>query len=377
MNFPRISFGIIVLNGEPFTRYNLRSLYSFAHQIIVVEGSSPRFAFNASPDGHSIDGTLEILRSIKREEDPGNKITIVTAEDEGYPNGFWPGHQTEQSQAYAKRATGNWLWQVDIDEFYQPNDIAKVIKFLGAHPSTTCLTFNSYHFWGGFDYILQGGLLMSRSFQGEPWGAFRRVFKWGPGYRYVNHEPPTICNTEGNEITHRCKYNVSRQSAFSPIYLYHYTNIFPSQVIPKGKFYLYLPTGDQKANFENFTEMIDQKNGIRIFDHYGTYNWLRKFGGKHPPTIDLLRQDLDSGLLKIQVRSTGDISSLLSSYKFNLITMLLFVFEKMRSYFLHSIYFSKLFIKRAAISHSRFFKRFILPILPNSYKIKLERLRDQ
>ena len=28
---PRVSFGIIVLNGEPFTRYVLRSLYSFAH----------------------------------------------------------------------------------------------------------------------------------------------------------------------------------------------------------------------------------------------------------------------------------------------------------------------------------------------------------
>jgi hypothetical protein len=35
---PLISFGMIVLNGEPFLRYNLRVLYPFAHQIIVVEG---------------------------------------------------------------------------------------------------------------------------------------------------------------------------------------------------------------------------------------------------------------------------------------------------------------------------------------------------
>ena len=41
MVFPRISFGIIVLNGEPFTRYNLRALYPFAHQIIVAEGGGP------------------------------------------------------------------------------------------------------------------------------------------------------------------------------------------------------------------------------------------------------------------------------------------------------------------------------------------------
>src|SRR3546814_12365174 len=31
---PRITFGMIVLNGEPFLRYNLRSLYPYAHQII-------------------------------------------------------------------------------------------------------------------------------------------------------------------------------------------------------------------------------------------------------------------------------------------------------------------------------------------------------
>jgi hypothetical protein len=37
----RVSFGIIVLNGEPFTRYNLRALYPFAHEIIVVEVASP------------------------------------------------------------------------------------------------------------------------------------------------------------------------------------------------------------------------------------------------------------------------------------------------------------------------------------------------
>lgn len=37
---PRITFGMIVLNGEPFTRYNLRALYPFAHEIIVVEGAA-------------------------------------------------------------------------------------------------------------------------------------------------------------------------------------------------------------------------------------------------------------------------------------------------------------------------------------------------
>ena len=56
MSLPRVTFGVIVLNGEPFTRYYLRSLYPFAHQIIVVEGPSPGAARIATPDGHSRTG---------------------------------------------------------------------------------------------------------------------------------------------------------------------------------------------------------------------------------------------------------------------------------------------------------------------------------
>ena len=50
---PRVSFGMIVLNGMPFVPYNLLALYPFAHQIIVVEGAAPGAAGIATPAGHS------------------------------------------------------------------------------------------------------------------------------------------------------------------------------------------------------------------------------------------------------------------------------------------------------------------------------------
>lgn len=159
MKLPLITFGIIVLNGEPFTRYNLRALYDFAHEIIVVEGASTKAKKSATSDGHSIDGTLEVLHKYKNEEDPEGKITIMTAEDEGHPNGFWPGDKDEQSQAYAKRATGDWLWQVDIDEFYHPQDMLRVCRFLSDNTNITCLSFNAFHFWGAFDYLVKGAYL--------------------------------------------------------------------------------------------------------------------------------------------------------------------------------------------------------------------------
>src|SRR5262249_32964648 len=81
---PKIPFGIIVLNGEPFTRRVLRSLSPFAHQIVVVEGAAPAAVNIATADGHSRDGTLDALRRFKAEEDPEGKVELVTAEDEGH-----------------------------------------------------------------------------------------------------------------------------------------------------------------------------------------------------------------------------------------------------------------------------------------------------
>ena len=61
----KISFGLIVLNGYPFITYNLKSIYPFAHEIIVVEGACPSASNVATFDGHSIDGTLQLLYDFK------------------------------------------------------------------------------------------------------------------------------------------------------------------------------------------------------------------------------------------------------------------------------------------------------------------------
>jgi glycosyltransferase involved in cell wall biosynthesis len=149
LDLPKITFGIIVLNGEPFVRCNLRSLYSFAHEIIVVEGGSPNAAADTTEDGHSVDGSLETLLRFKAEEDPEDKIQIITRES------FWT-EKDEQSKAYAERATGDYIWQVDIDEFYHPEDIEKILKMLAINPSISGVSFYWRNFWGGFDYLVDG-----------------------------------------------------------------------------------------------------------------------------------------------------------------------------------------------------------------------------
>ncbi len=155
--YPRMTFGLIVLNGEPFTRYCLRALYPFAHQIIVVEGACEAAAEIATPDGHSNDGTLQTLQRFKAEEDPQGKVQIVRRE------GFWS-EKDEQSQAYAERASGDYLWQVDIDEFYQPEDLRVVLGMLHDDPGITAVSFEQITFWGRFDYVADGWYLRRDSF---------------------------------------------------------------------------------------------------------------------------------------------------------------------------------------------------------------------
>ncbi|MCG8347251.1 MAG: glycosyltransferase family 2 protein [Chloroflexales bacterium] len=305
-NKPKISFGIIVLNGEPFTRYNLRALYPFAHEIIVVEGASPYAASIASPNGHSVDGTLEILYEFKKTEDPEQKITIVTAEDEGYPNGFWPGEKDEQSQVYARRATGDWLWQVDIDEFYLPEDMSRLCELLQMRSDLAILSFQQIQFWGGLNWFVDGWYL--RHMGG---GECHRLFRWQPGYRYATHRPPTIVTPQGVDLR-RLNWLRAKDVALMGITMYHYSLVFPSQVDVKSRYYT--------ASFGRKADWTDQhymalNHPFRVHNAKQYPSWLEAYNGRHPPQVLKMWEDLsqEQAAPATLFRHTDDIERLLAS----------------------------------------------------------------
>ncbi len=309
---PKVSFGIIVLNGEPFTRYNLRSLYPFAHEIIVAEGASPYAAHVATPDGHSIDGTLEVLEDFKAHEDPEGKLTLVTAEDEGHPNGFWPGEKDEQSQAYARRATGDWLWQVDIDEFYHGRGMKLVLDLLASDPTITAITFPEIPFWGSFDICCEGiALAMGYS-------QFHRLFKWGPGYVMATHRPPTVLNEKGTDLR-RLHWVTARDMERLDVRLYHYSQLFPTQVRAKMTYYDRLITNTHRARrimnvgqwFRN--SFLSLHNPYYVHTVNTSPSWLVQFCGEHPAQIQRLRMAIEVGELPMRLRDMHDVKSLLAS----------------------------------------------------------------
>lgn len=307
-----ITFGIIVLNGEPFTKYCIRALYPHAHEIIVAEGACEGAYSVATTDGHSSDGTLESLRELKKSEDPEGKITIVTAEDEGHKNGFWPGEKHEQSRAYAKRATGNWLWQVDIDEFYSDDTLIRVKNLLKNDKSISTISFRQVQFWGGFQYLVDSWLLRRGAHN------FHRLFKWETGYIYTTHRPPTVVNSEGNDLR-SVNWIKAEEAQKMGLILYHYSFVFPKQVYEKAQYYKNADWSRRdKADWWANEVYLKLSSPFRVFSIYWDFSWLKRFKGTHPEQINKMIADIDKGNLKIELRGTSDIESLLMNpfYRF-------------------------------------------------------------
>ena len=305
---PRITFGIIVLNGEPFTRYCLRSLYPFAHQIVVVEGGHEDTRSVATPDGHSVDGTLEALHRFKAEEDPEDKLEIVTRD------GFWPKtdelgrHRTAQSRAYAERATGDYLWQVDIDEFYRPEDMRRVLALLRGRPDTTAVTFRTHTFWGRPQYVADSWELRRGTRD------YHRLFKWGPGYSYVTHEPPTVVDDRGRDLR-SLRWVGPDELARLGVYMQHYSLLFPWQVEQKVRVYQ-----DEKPDVcEHIVDWAEHgyfhlDRPFHVHNRYMSASWLDRFTGPHPPEVDAMMRDVLAGRTTVAARGTEDGERLLRSW---------------------------------------------------------------
>ena len=305
---PRVTFGMIVLNGEPFIRYALRSLYPFAHQIIVVEGAAPGARNIATPDGHSRDTTLKTLRRFQADEDPERKVTIVTAEDDGHPNGFWPGEKDQMSRAYAHRATGDYLWQVDSDEFYLAEDMDRVLGMLRADPGIDAMTFRQITFWGGLDYVVDSWYLRRGA------ADYHRLFRWGPGFEYATHRPPTVLDAQGRNLR-KGRWLDASATMEKGVHLYHYSLLLPSQVIEKCDYYA---TADwvRRTGAVEWAQHAYLRLGrpFRVHNVYAYPSWLERFHGPQPEQAVRMVEDLRAFGDPDQLRRTDDIERLLDAW---------------------------------------------------------------
>ena len=311
----RITFGIIVLNGEPFLRYTLRALYPFAHEIIVVEGAVPGARNIATADGHSLDSTITTLRDFKTHEDPDDKLQIVTRE------GFWT-EKDEMSQAYAEQASGDYLWQVDVDEFYQPADMRAVLDMLWADPSITAVSFKTMTFWGAPDYRVESWYLRRGA------AVYHRLFKWGAAYRYVTHRPPTVVDARGQDLRDGHWLRAEALEARG-IFMYHYSLLLPKQVLEKSAYY----SRAEWAKRQNALEWA-QDAYMSLRRPYHLHNvddypgCLYRYYGAHPPQVLKMWRDISAAESGYEIRLRDDIETLLDSRRYQVGRWLIMSLDK-------------------------------------------------
>ena len=352
----KITFGIIVLNGEPFTRYNLRAIYPFAHQIIVVEGACPGAKNICSKDGHSLDSTLDSLRNFKLNEDTENKLIIITAEDEGKPNGFWS-EKDEMSEAYAKHATGNYIWQVDIDEFYKPDDMKAVMKMLENVQNITAITFRTHTFWGSLKYKVDS---MSLRVMIQD---VHRIFAWDKGCQYKSHRPPTVVNKDGIDLR-SLKWLTAVDMVKQGIYMYHYAFLFPKQVEEKCNYY-YNSTwsGGKELSSLSWAEQsyFRLEHPFKVYYNNSELSWLEKFKDTHPPQVIDMFTDVKSGKFSgIYTRKNDNIEELLNDT----------IFKVKRIFVRFCVYMYSIFYKFKLKIRSLLIKTHIWPMVQIIRKLK-------
>ena len=103
------------------------------------------------------------------------------------------------------------------------------------------------------------------------------------------------------------------------IYLYHYSQLFPWQMRQKALVYKNeKPEGYQKIEEWLENSYFHLKNPYRVERYYWVPSWLEKTDCVHPPEVKRMMEDVYSGRLSCELRSTEDVEKLICSRAYRL-----------------------------------------------------------
>jgi len=264
----KISFETIVFNAvstlpKGMLELCIKNVLPYAHEIFIIEGATKAadghyWDGNTLPftkDGRSTDDTIEVISNLEKQY--SDKIKVVIG------NGFWPG---KTSMFNSVEPTGDFVWQIDSDEFYHQSDMEKLVGMLEAWQPHQ-VEFYANHFFGGFDYCIDE--------RESGWGndpPWRRIFKNIPGRsKWLRHEPP-IYSIDG--FPNERGFVINRDKTLQAgIKLFHYAYVQKSQIDFKTKFF----NNDQ---YPILWEQFQKDKSTKIFG-----SSVYPFTGKHPKII--------------------------------------------------------------------------------------------
>lgn len=248
-------------NEREFAPLVLASIYSEVDRIIVIEGAVVNRP-NATPDGHSTDGTVEILADFKKNHDPDNKIVIVSI------NKPWKNLEEMKQTFLDLSIPGDWILINDADEFYRPEDIRRVRIAIDLNPHACEFVPNFLHFYGDFWHVAKPGPEWQPQHQ--------RLFKYVRGMKYNSH--PVVTDPAGS-CTYFASHYQSRRVMLNDFWVYHYgyaRSQMDTIMREKQKYYDKELLAHGGAN-----KKFDQK----VTDWFANTEPVLEFDGDHPAIL--------------------------------------------------------------------------------------------
>lgn len=261
-NKPRLVQCIQMHNEEEFAAQVLRSIYDEVDRIIVIEGAVENRP-NSTPDGHSIDRTVEIIQDFKANHDPKKKVLFVQIKK------HWKNLEEIKQTFLDMSFPGDWLIINDADEFYRPEDIRRLRVAIDRYPHICEFVPTFLHFYRDFKHV---------AVPGPEWQPqHQRIFKYTRGMKYNSH--PVITDSAGHCTYFSPHYQGRRGMMRAPFFIYHYgyARMNMDEIMVRKQAYYEKELAAHKAANKKF----DQK----MLDWFGKTEPLLFFDGSHPEAV--------------------------------------------------------------------------------------------
>jgi glycosyltransferase involved in cell wall biosynthesis len=246
-------------NEEEFIGLTLASIYNEVDRILVIEGAVQNRP-NSTPDGHSTDRTREIIEDFKTNHDPDKKVVLISIKK------HWKNLEEMKQTFLDMSIPGDWLIINDADEFYRPEDIARLRRAIDLQPYASEFIVNFLHFYKDFFHV---------AVPGPEWNCqHQRIIKYVRGMKYIAH--PTVYDPAGHDTYFSPHYQNRRFVPVQPINIYHYgyaRNGMDQIMKQKQEYY-----EKELAAHAGANKKFDQK----IKDWFANTEPVLEFDGQHP-----------------------------------------------------------------------------------------------
>lgn len=269
---PKIIQCIQALNEESLIEACILQIYNKVDKILLIEGAVENKVKigQATPDGHSIDNTVQIIKRVIAEKDPDNKIIFIQI-DRAFKD-----LEELKNMFFNYMSEDDWMLITDVDEFIHPETVDLLRKAITIEPHATEFVPTFYHFWHDKNHIRNPGG------SNGAWGCqHQRFIKFQYGLNYKTH--PVAADKNGVCTYFDPRY-LPRRFVLPGFEIFHYSymNFRKDAILGKRAFY------DKELGQEKHGNVAAYERGGNTFEfenYIEPNNEVLFFDGIHPEII--------------------------------------------------------------------------------------------